>query len=123
MRSNDIMPDSFTYSTLIKGIKNAKNKNNEGLNKAFDLVYDLIDKNNDPDEILFNCLIDACVRYRNLKRAEEAYKLMIHSKVIPSSVTFGILIKAYGNAGYLERAFEIFENFLVKKGIKPNDVT
>lgn len=48
---------------------------------------------------------------------------MLKSKIVPSSVTFGILIKGYGNTGHLEKAFEIFNTFLKKKNIRPNDVT
>jgi pentatricopeptide repeat protein len=55
---------------------------------------ELIKSNITPDEILFNCLIDACVKYNNLDKAKETYKQMCTLGVIPSPVTFGILIKA-----------------------------
>lgn len=48
---------------------------------------------------------------------------MLKCKIVPSSVTFGILIKGYGSTGFLDKAFEIFDTFLKKKNIKPNDVT
>jgi len=123
MKSNNILPDSFTYSTLIKGIKNSKDKNPDNLEKAFNLLDDLISSELQPDEILFNCLIDACVKFNNLPRAEDAYKQMLYSGVVPSPVTFGILIKAYGNSGMLEKAFNIFETCIKKRGVIPNDVT
>jgi len=84
---------------------------------------DLINSGLQPDEILFNCLIDACVKFNNLGRAEDAYKQMLYLGVIPSPVTFGILIKVYGNNGMLEKAFNIFETCIKKRGVIPNDVT
>lgn len=71
MQENDIYPDNFTYSTLIKGIK-ADNSNHQfgcisnrnDLDKAFYLLESLKrQKFVHPDEILYNCLIDACVRF------------------------------------------------------------
>ena len=55
-----------------------------------------------PDEILFNCLIDACVRFQDLQRAIAVFNEMKYQTVKPSSVTFGILIKAYGQANMLD---------------------
>lgn len=49
-----------------------------------------------PDEILYNCLIDACVRFHDVHRAVAVFQEMQFSNIKPSSVTYGILIKAYG---------------------------
>jgi len=72
MKKAEIMPDNFTYSTLIKGLK-AEDQTQSGisnqndLEKAFALLEDMKHNNNvKPDEILFNCLIDACVRFHDL---------------------------------------------------------
>jgi len=63
MKSAGCYPDNFTYSTLIKGIKN------EGeladIDRAFGLLNEI--RNNPdlrPDEILYNCLLDACIGAR-----------------------------------------------------------
>jgi pentatricopeptide repeat domain-containing protein 1 len=72
MKINNIVPDSFTYSTLIKGIKNSNDKSQNNLDLAFKLVNDLLISEVNPDEILFNCLIDACVKFNNLTKAEDA---------------------------------------------------
>ena len=65
-----------------------------------------------PDEVLYNCLIDMCVRFRDLPSAVRLFNTM-HKQGQPShnprrnrfmspppvkasAVTFGILIKAYG---------------------------
>lgn len=49
-----------------------------------------------PDEVLYNCLIDACVRFRDVNRAVAVFHEMQLAGVKPSAVTHGILIKAYG---------------------------
>jgi len=74
MKLLGIQADSFTYSTLIKGIKNGKRIQNgpQALNKAFSLLKDLQEEGLQPDEVLFNCLIDACVKFKDIKKAEEA---------------------------------------------------
>lgn len=94
MKANNISPDNFTYSILIKGIKNSSDRNPRNLDKAFIYINELIASNITPDEILFNCLIDVCVKFNDLEKAKRAYKQMIDLGVIPSIYTFGILIKA-----------------------------
>lgn len=66
-----VNPDNYTYSTLIKGIKNMSNNKYNNLDQAFILMDELIESKITPDEILFNCLIDACVRYNNLDKAKD----------------------------------------------------
>ena len=58
-----------------------------------------------PDEVLYNCLIDMCVRYKDLDAAIGVFHSM---KVRPSAVTYGILIKAYGKSNLLDDAFHVF---------------
>jgi pentatricopeptide repeat domain-containing protein 1 len=62
-----------------------------------------------PDEILYNCLIDAAVRFGNVEKAVDVFNKMKNFSVEPSSITYGILIKAYGQANMLRKAFETFE--------------
>ena len=51
-----------------------------------------------PDEILYNCLIDLCVRFNDVSRAVMVFTEMQMMGIKASSVTHGILIKAYGQA-------------------------
>lgn len=68
MQDNGIVPDNFTFSTLIKGIKPSRNpkKDKQDLDRAFSLLEQIKqNKNASPDEILYNCLIDACIRLKD----------------------------------------------------------
>ena len=64
MQDHDIVPDNFTFSTLIKGIKSTRNSKRDlqDLDRAFNLLEQIKEKGETkPDEILYNCLIDACI--------------------------------------------------------------
>ncbi len=96
-------PDNFTFSTLMKGIKPddlycfGPSNNMSELNKAFTLLNELKQRGYvKPDEILYNCLIDACVRFNDLTRAMKVFYQMQEEGISPSSVTYGIIIKSFG---------------------------
>lgn len=73
------------------------------MNKAFILIDQLKKRGTfKPDEVLFNCLIDACVRFGDIKRAITVFREMEQSSVAPSAVTHGILIKAFGQANQVD---------------------
>lgn len=53
----------------------------------------------DVDEVLFNSLLDACCRAKDTVRLEAVLSKMRSHGIQPSSVTLGILVKAYGQVG------------------------
>ena len=125
MESNGLMPDNYSYSTIIKGLKK-DNSNPDSyleLEKAFDLLKSMKDKGRiKPDEILYNCLMDACIRFGNSQKAEDLFNEMINSEIKASSVTYGILIKSYGLNNKLDKSFETFEK-MKELNYVPNAVT
>ena len=123
MQDYKIYPDNYTYTTIIKGLnKNSLNVNNNNqnninnnpeifsnmeLNLAFKL-FNHVRFISKPDEILYNCIMDACLRFGKIDKMLEMYEDMIRSGIKPSSITCGIVIKAYGMKGDLKSALNIY---------------
>jgi pentatricopeptide repeat protein len=124
MKDHHLEPDLFTYSTLIKGIKN-NDTNSHNLFNIFNLLSKIIREktvNLNFDEILFNSLLDAWIKFGDLKKAKETMELMEELGITGSGITYGIMIKAYGQARKLDEAFELFYQ-MKKKNIPPNQIT
>jgi pentatricopeptide repeat protein len=73
-------------------------------------------------EVLFNTLLDACITVRDLDRMTKIFVIMQEFKVSVSAVTYGTLIKAYGQAGRLSRCHEIWKD-MHAASIRPTIVT
>lgn len=117
-----ITADNFTYSILINGIK-SNHSNKDELSKALELLNGIqANPNFKPDEILYNSLIDACIKFNEITKGLSLYEEMKKKRIEPSSVTYGILIKAFGKMNDLVKAFQIFEQMKLKQ-MKINDVT
>jgi pentatricopeptide repeat protein len=130
MKNNGIKPDNFTYSTIIKGLNKNSNmsQNSEvSLDSTSELelaltLFENVKKFSKPDEILYNCIMDACLRFDKIDKMLELYDEMLNKKIKPSSITCGIIIKAYGMKGYLGRALEVYEN-MKKENIPISSIT
>ncbi|CAD8156687.1 unnamed protein product [Paramecium octaurelia] len=117
-----IFPDNFTYSILVNGIK-TNHSNRDELLRAITLLEQIQETGQfKPDEILYNSLIDACVKFNEIQKGMDLFREMKNKQIDPSSVTYGILIKAYGKMNDLNGAFRMFEEMKQKK-IPINDVT
>ena len=118
----NITPDNFTYSILINGIKNNP-ADKEELHRALDLLNGMQACTDfKPDEILYNSLIDTCIKFNEISKGLSLFEEMKRRRVEPSSITYGILIKAFGKLNDLVKAFKIFEQMKMKQ-MKINDVT
>ena len=59
--------------------------------------------------MLYNSLIDACVKFNEITLALKLFDEMHTKNIEPPSITYGILIKAFGKINDLAQAFKIFE--------------
>ena len=130
MKKYQIFPDNYTYTTIIKGLnknnlfKNINNnyfyENKNGnipqnseifsnieLNLAFQL-FNQVRQISKPDEIIYNCVMDACLRFNKIDKMLDMYQDMIKNNIKPSSITCGIVIKAYGMKGDIKSAMNIY---------------
>ena len=140
MQKYKIFPDNYTYTTIIKGLnKNSLLKNNTNSyenkniiqntelfsNIELDLAFKLFNhvrQISKPDEILYNCIMDACLRFNKIDKMLEMYEEMIRNNIKPSSITCGIVIKAYGMKGDLKSALNIYYK-MKKEKIEISNIT
>lgn len=119
-----IEPDIYTYSTLLKSIKNHE-PDQKNIERAFNILKMVKlskAKGIKPDEILYNCIIDTCIKYNRCKQAETLFNDMKEAGVAPTKITYAIMIKGYGNDYNYEKALEVF-NEMKLNGIPANDIT
>jgi pentatricopeptide repeat protein len=124
MESNyGIEPDIYTYSTLLKSIKNYQ-PDEKNIERAFEILKIVKlskTKGIRPDEILYNCIIDTCVKYNKMEQATAVFSDMKDAGISPSKITYAIMIRGYGNSFELENAFQIFEE-MKSNDVNPNEI-
>ena len=116
-----IKPDNFTYTTLINGLKNNK-EGGMDLKRAF-CLFEEYKENSQPDQIIYNCLLDACINAGDLNKA---YQLLEEMKATPTiqldEITYNTLIKGCGRKKRLNDAITLFEE-MKSMGITPNRIS
>ena len=117
----NIKPDKYSFSTIIKALK--FDPNPEKLEKAFGIIDFLKTQkgSSSNDEIIFNCLIDVCVKLGLISKAEKLFSEMKELKIDPTKVTYAIMIKGYGQIYKLDKAFKIFEEMKLSS-LPPNEI-
>jgi len=119
-----VKPDLYTYSTLVKGLKCCSGLSEDNLEKSLEILKKINNgecENIKADEILYNSVIDTCVKYNKIDIAEQLYQEMISKGIFPSTITYSIMIKAYGTAYNLDSALSLY-NEMKLSNIKRNDV-
>jgi len=90
------------------------------LNKAFE-VFRSTSKNSAPkDSMIYNNILDGCIRHARFDLADTLLEEMETSEVIPSNYTFGVLVKLYSRRRQVDKAFEVIERMSKKFNITPN---
>lgn len=75
-----------------------------------------------PDEILFNCVIDACIKFKNLHKALEVFNEMTNLGLKPSGITYSVLIKGFGNVRQFDNVMKMYKK-MQSDNAKINEVT
>jgi pentatricopeptide repeat protein len=132
----NLHPDRYTCSILVKGMHYAGASSDE-LDRVGVLLRQVgptvlqpsLDSRTSEGknnlrlvEVLFNTLLDICAGSHDLDRMVDIFAMMKEFQVTITNVTFGILIKAYGQAGRLGQCHEVWEGML-DANIKPTVVT
>lgn len=106
--------DLVSYSTLIKGLCVAKQKQ-----KAFKYVQKMLNSKFKVDVSVVNLFLDFCSNSTDFRLGISAWKYAETKKIKPNEVTFGILIKLYGFSRELNKAFELVD-LMKAYGIPPS---
>ena len=122
-RKYSVEPDIYTYSTLLKSIKNYQpdEKNVERAFNILKIVKLSKTKGIKPDEILYNCILDTCVKYSRMDQAEAVFLDMKEANITPSKITYAIMIRGFGNNHRLDSAFAVFSE-MKSNNITPNEI-
>lgn len=112
MRRDEIAPDGYTYSIILNGLK-INNSSSDVVRTTIENIAKVVAANEFRlDEVFFNSVLDVCSKYDFFDQMRHFYDLMRAQKIPESSITYGILIKAYGKANDFENAQRIFEKML-----------
>merc|ERR1719453_1827456 len=109
------VPDLITYSTVIKGYCVQGD-----LEQAVQLFTLMRKRGIQPDQVLFNSLLDGCAKKQMTLVSEQILSDMQASGVAPSCTTLSILVKLYGGAHDLSTALQVVEEMPAKHGFQPN---
>merc|ERR1719428_1352047 len=103
--------DKFTVAQMMsKTVCGGRGLNSSKIYRGIELAESFIDSRpSDADEALFNALLDACCRLKDVPRLESTMRRMRELHVQATAVTLGILVKAYGQVGDLGRVLGIWE--------------
>lgn len=116
MEREGVKPDAFTCSILMKGVKHTS------CPEDVDRIITLIERAKvTPDEVLVNCLLDACVRLRNVQRLTQVLEQFKATGVVPSLHACATLIRAYGHARRLDRAWVLWRELIEERKVTPTE--
>merc|ERR1719398_223982 len=94
MQAVGVQPDIITFSTLVKGYCM-----DGDIDKGFAVLKDMTSRGkHEPDEILYNSLLDGCAKQHRVDDALGLIESMAKNNVRPSNFTLSILVKLLGRA-------------------------
>jgi pentatricopeptide repeat protein len=105
-----------TYSAILKGYCQTNR-----LDEAFELLESMKKSTKlEPDEIMYNTLLDGCARQGLYDRGMAFFEKMKASGVPPSNFTPSVLVKLANRGKKLEKAFEICDEVSSKHRFRLN---
>eukprot|EP00930_Biecheleria_cincta_P026224 TRINITY_DN1850_c0_g1_i5.p1 TRINITY_DN1850_c0_g1~~TRINITY_DN1850_c0_g1_i5.p1 ORF type:complete len:1082 (+),score=247.97 TRINITY_DN1850_c0_g1_i5:218-3247(+) len=110
MAEDDCKPDAITHSTVAKGYAVKGD-----LDKAMEILRGMQQAKVPHDCIIYNTILDGCAKHRRPDLVDTILDSMGEHGILPTNFTLGILIKVYGRAKQLEKAFDALE-MLPKRG-------
>merc|ERR1719517_400194 len=110
---SNVPPDLITYSTLLKGYCHVGN-----LDKALQVAETIKACGLKCDELVYNTLLDGCVKANDLSAGVGLFAEMMHSGMKPSSITHSIFMRLYQRNGYKGSASEAVAQLYQHHGLE-----
>jgi len=102
MKKDGYQPDDLTTSLIVKGYCADGN-----LKMAFEVFHEMsLNRVGDGDTVIFNTLLDGCIRQNNYQSADYLVEHMAAYKIKPTNFTLGIIVKMWGRRRQLDKAFD-----------------
>merc|ERR1719269_488213 len=116
MQAVGVQPDIITFSTLVKGYCM-----DGDIDKGFAVLKDMTSRGkHEPDEILYNSLLDGCAKQHRVDDAMQLIESMAQNNVRPSNFTLSILVKLLGRSRRLNQAFTTVEDMCKRFDLQAN---
>jgi len=109
METDGIKLDHYTMSILMKALKQTKNRTD--VERTF-LLLDQSGLDTCSDEIMFNAILETCMKHHEHCRLHAALKTFTNSNLRPSVYTYGLLIKACGALKHLDRSWALWREMI-----------
>eukprot|EP01067_Filipodium_phascolosomae_P001540 Filipodium_phascolosomae@DN2007_c0_g1_i1.p1 len=119
MEQHGVEVDHYTCSIMMKALKTTHSKT------VIDKTLKLLDRVNPAhqDEVLFNTLLDTCIRLRDSRRLDAALRKFRESGLRSSTHTYGTLIKASGFLHRVEAIRAYWHEMTIERHMDPTEVT
>merc|ERR1719324_2358615 len=116
MQASGVSPDVITYSTLVKGYCQAGD-----IDRGYQVLNEMVANGvHEPDEILYNSLLDGCAKQHRVDDALKLVEDMHKHNVRPSNFTLSILVKLLGRCRRLNQAFSMVEETCKRFDLQAN---
>merc|ERR1719298_37050 len=116
MQASGVSPDVITYSTLVKGYCQAGD-----IDRGYQVLNEMVANGiHEPDEILYNSLLDGCAKQHRVDDALKLLEDMHKHNVRPSNFTLSILVKLLGRSRRLNQAFSMVEETCKRFDLQAN---
>jgi len=121
MDSQGLSPDSYVVSIMMQAARKTQKPDD-----AFRMlsILDRPDVKICEDEIVFNCVLDACLARKDRRRLDRALRVYASpaNRVRPSLRTYSLVIRACAALGRTDDAMAAWSDMLKQGDIRPNDI-
>ncbi|KAG5563740.1 hypothetical protein RHGRI_000071 [Rhododendron griersonianum] len=117
MKQDGLIPDVFTYSTLLAGCAKVKN----GYSKAIELVQEMKSSGLQMDSVIYGTLIAVCASSNECDEAENYFYQMKDEGYSPNLYHYSSLLNAYSVDGNFKKADMLVQD-MKSAGLVPNKV-